>query len=66
MRGKMKCSVCKGSGAGRDPVFGNPGKCYPCDGTGRAHRHEDNRTSCWICNNWSAAKRDAEALDSQK
>lgn len=45
------CHVCHGTGTGIDPVFGYRGKCYPCDGTGKAH--ECNREwNCYICKNW--------------
>src|ERR1043166_5187940 len=49
-----KCPVCHGSGAGIDPVFGHPGKCYPCDGTGKDHRTKEGHDPghCWICSNW--------------
>lgn len=52
---KTRCPVCYGSGGGIDPVFGNRGKCYPCDGTGKDHRLKpDHDKACWICANWKA------------
>lgn len=49
------CHVCRGTGAGTDPVFGYRGKCYPCDGTGKAH--ECGRPqNCYICTNWPKNK----------
>ena len=58
--GGEACWVCLGTGHGVDPVFGYSGKCYPCDGTGKAHWCEPDHKpdNCYIMKNWPKEKLD--------